>query len=125
MKIKRSALGSLVAEIVFANLLGSKSGAEHVTGFGEVVGGAVIEADFDLVIVEAIHVFTHFDVGNEIAGFLERNAIMLGKFLQFLLLTFFADGFVKGLHLEDVAIDKVAAEERKDGVRMVAPYFHG
>ena len=51
--------------------------------------------------------------------------IVSRQLLQFLLFAFFADRFVAHLHLEDVAVDEVAAEQGEDGVRMVAPHFHG
>ena len=51
--------------------------------------------------------------------------IVFRQLLQFLLFAFFADRFVAHLHLEDVAVDEVAAEQGEDGVRMVAPHFHG
>ena len=51
--------------------------------------------------------------------------IVFCQLLQFLLFAFFADRFVTHLHLEDVAVDEVAAEQGEDGVRMVAPHFHG
>ena len=62
---------SLVAEIILAHLLGGEGGTEHVASLGEVVCGAVVEADFNLVVVEAIHVLTHLDVGNKIVGVVE------------------------------------------------------
>ena len=51
--------------------------------------------------------------------------IVFRQLLQFLLFAFFADRFVAHLHLEDDAVDEVAAEQGEDGVRMVAPHFHG
>lgn len=110
---------------MLAHFLGCEGGGEHVGGLGEVACGAVVEADFYLVVVEAVHVSAYFDVGNEVVGILDGYAVAQGELLQFLLLAFFADRFVTHLHLEDVAVDEVAAEQGEDGVRMVAPYFHG
>lgn len=118
-------LHPLIAEVVLADFLGGEGGAEHVAGFGEVVGGAVVEANLDLVVVEAVHVLAHFDVGNEIVGIVEGDAVVLAEFMEFLLLAFLADGLVARLHLENIAIDEIATEQGKDGVWMVAPHFHG
>ena len=70
-------LHPLVAEVVLADFLGGEGGIEHIAGFGEVVGGTIIEANLDLVIVETVHVFAYFDAGNEVVGVIDGDAEML------------------------------------------------
>ena len=58
----------LVAEIVLADFLGGKRCAQHVACFCQVACGAIVKADFYLVVIKAIHVFAYFYVGNEVVG---------------------------------------------------------
>ena len=110
---------------MLAHFLGGERCVEHVARFDDVAGGAVVEADFNLVVVEAVHVLAHFDVGDEVVGFVGGDVVALGELLELLLSVLVGEGFVAGLHLEDVAVDEVAAEEGEDGVGMVAPHLHG
>lgn len=74
---------------------------------------SVVETNLNLIIIEAVHVFAHLDIGNEIIGISKRNSITLRKFLEFLLLAFVTDGLVTDLNLEDITIDKVATERKR------------
>lgn len=110
---------------MFAHFLGGERRVEHVARFDDVAGGAVVEADFNLVVIEAVHVLAHLNVGDEVVGFVGGDVVAVGEFGEFLLTVLVGEGFVAGLHLEDVAVDEVAAEEGEDGVGMVAPCLEG
>ena len=100
----------LIAEIVLAYFFRGEGRTEHVAGFRQVVGGSVVEANLNLVIIEAVHVLANFDVGYEIVRIIDGNAVALRQFLKFLLLAFITDGLVADFNFEDVAIDEIVTE---------------
>lgn len=116
---------SLIAEVVFAHLFCSKRGAEHVACLCDVVCCSIVETNLNLVIVEAVHVFPYFDARNQVTGIVLGDMVTLRQLFEFLLFAVFRYGLVAHLHFEYVSVDEVAAEQGQDGVRVVAPDFHG